>query len=873
MGEYEMAMIKVNTKNQLDINEKPRVYFTCHPEDFEKHFKKVCDDIFKTHDCAIYYTEDMNEIIAEDEKTVDLGRNNLFVVPVTYKLLSTPNRAMNDDIPYALKEHIPVLPVMMELDIDELYSKRDKFGDLQYLNPYSTNITEVSYEEKLKKYLESVLISDEKAVQVRTAFNTHVFLSYRKKDRKYANDLMRLIHSNPQCRDIAIWFDEFLTPGENFKKNIDRVLRDSKLFTLLVTPNLLEEFDGKPNFVMGEEYPAAYKLGTTILPIEMVETDKKALNEKFMDVPDCIKPDDASFHTQLLNLITGVSFKPHNLPAHNFLMGLAYLDGIDVEVNREFALEYITSAAEAGLPEAMEQLYRMYFDGIGVELDYRKAVVWAKKYAAYMIAEFGEEDVDTLVSISNLAHCYFKIEQYEESFEHFEKVYTLSKKVWGGEHYNTILPLSNLVMAYSGLGRNEKARELCVEAFFLSCKVLGKEHPTTLLLLNNLAHIYDELGDNGKALKCYENAYTLYCKVFGEEHSDTLVVLNNLANICNKMQNLKQSLEYTERLYNLRCKILGEEHFDTLVVLNDLAHICKNLNNYKKSLEFTERLYILRCKVFGEEHPSTLATLFNLAYIYEKENNEKKSLELYEKVYTLQCKVLGEEHPYTLTSLRELALKHGETSAYNDVFQFHEKVHICCQALGEKHPATLVTLSNLAYAYRKLGNYKKSLELYEKTYTLQCKVLGEEHSATLKVLSNLIYAYEKMGEYKKMLETHEKVYTLQCKVLGEEHPDTLWELENMAMSYGNVGNLKKELELHEKVYLLRCKVLGEEHVDTLKSLNNTAFCYKELGDMVTALALNEKVYAGRVKVLGKNHHLTIKTRDRIIEIKKLLAEE
>ena len=56
---------------------------------------------FKTHHCAIYYTEDMSKLISEDKNSIDLGENNLFVIPVTYKLLSSPNRAMDEDFPYA----------------------------------------------------------------------------------------------------------------------------------------------------------------------------------------------------------------------------------------------------------------------------------------------------------------------------------------------------------------------------------------------------------------------------------------------------------------------------------------------------------------------------------------------------------------------------------------------------------------------------------------------------------------------------------------------------------------------------------------------------------------------------------------------------
>lgn len=95
---------------------------------------------------------------------------------------------------------------------------------------------------------------------------------------------MQLIHSHPECRDIAIWYDEFLTPGESFKENISKVLSDSKLFALLVTPNLLEEPDGRPNYVMAEEYPAAQQSGIEILPAEMENTDKEKLSEKYKGI-------------------------------------------------------------------------------------------------------------------------------------------------------------------------------------------------------------------------------------------------------------------------------------------------------------------------------------------------------------------------------------------------------------------------------------------------------------------------------------------------------------------------------------------------------------------------------------------------------------
>ena len=146
-----MATIKCRTKGNASPKGKPRVYFTCHPEDFDRYFEKICEDIFKTHDCAVYYTEDMTAPIAEQDRETDLESNNLFIVPITFRLLSQPNRAMDVDIPTAMQAHIPVLPFMMEPGLDAVYAL--KFGEIQYLNPHSSDLTEIPYEEKLRKYL------------------------------------------------------------------------------------------------------------------------------------------------------------------------------------------------------------------------------------------------------------------------------------------------------------------------------------------------------------------------------------------------------------------------------------------------------------------------------------------------------------------------------------------------------------------------------------------------------------------------------------------------------------------------------------------------------------------------------------------------
>lgn len=647
-----MANFSYKTKGNTDPKGKPRVYFTCHPADFERYFEKILTDIFKTHDCAVYYTEDMAQPMDEAELEVGLGQMNLFVVPVTFRLLSQPNRAMDGDIAYAKQENIPILPFMMEAGIDEIYSKPDKFGQRQYLNPCSTDLTEISYESKLKKYLDSVLVSDEMAKRVRAAFDAYIFLSYRKKDRKYANELMKLIHKNRELRDIAIWYDEFLTPGESFVDSIQKALADSKLFALLVTPNLLEEPDGKPNFVMAEEYPAAVKAGKEILPAEMVPTDHGALTDKFPNIPDCADPqNDTAFRECLLQSLqkVAVTANDHD-PEHNFLIGLAYLEGIDVEVNRERGIELLTKAAEAGLPEAMDKLYGFYWTTYNDKM----ALFWAERAANYYIGRYGQSHPETLAVLKNLASAYGRMENHQKETDLWEKVYLLQMESLGEEHPDTLQTLSELALRYRGMGASGLALKLLKSLYPTQQKVLGEKHNAVLATMHRLVFSYDDIGMPEKALEMLEELYRLSCQVYGQQHPNVMNIMHTKAQIYDHMGKTKQAIELMEQVYDLQCQALGEEHPDTWITLNNLASIHCFREEYKLARALFEKIYVAQCRMLGKKHLNTQQTMNNLAFTLYYLGEYKTALELYEQVYQMRYETLGAEHRLTMEALENL---------------------------------------------------------------------------------------------------------------------------------------------------------------------------------------------------------------------------
>ena len=490
----------------------------------------------------------MTESLDETNMDVDLSRMNLFLVPVTFRLMNEPCRAMAVDIAFAKKKNIVILPFMMESGIDDVYSLPNNLGERQYLSPFNRDMTEIGYDEKLKKVLESVLISDEMAKRVRKEFEAYIFLSYRKKDRKYANELMKTIHSIPLFEYIAIWYDEFLTPGESYKENIELAIEKSDLFALLVTPSILEN----GNFVMCEEYPTAIRLKKDILPIEAVHTDYNELKAKFLGIREPLKlvenkllsmlsdSDEPirSIDENLFNALFGLIMmcpKCEDEVEHDFLIGLAYLDGIDVEVDVDRGVRLITRAAERGFPEAIEKLYHMYTNGESVGLDYREAVKWAERLVKYYTKAYGEDHPHTFISLNNLASAYGNLGEYEKALEINEKNYENRRRISGDEHPDTLISLNNLAYYYYILKEYEKALELNEKAYEIRCKVLGERHPDTLSSLNNLAYAYFNVGKEEKALELYKKVYFSMCEVLGSDHPTTLQVNKNLNYLMNKL--------------------------------------------------------------------------------------------------------------------------------------------------------------------------------------------------------------------------------------------------------------------------------------------------------------------------------------------------
>ena len=418
MNEPKLSYLTNSNSMHSDM---PKIFCSCHPEDAQI-LPDICNDLLTALDCMVFYYPGGVEPDAEQAET-DLQHMNLFVPIISAKAIFQECFVSNHVFRIADKYGIPVLPIMLEAGLEEDFDMR--FGNIQCLlkNGNAVDATSLPYEEKLKNSLTSILNTDIDRQKLRNAFDASIFLSYRKKDRASAQELIRIIHEDETCRNISIWYDEFLIPGEDFNDNIRSELEQSSVFVMVVTPHVTED----NNYIQIVEYPLAVSLGKTVIPCELIETPVSRMTECYPGINSAIPAANVEeVHKAILDSINKMGIRPAESTAEKeYLMGISYLNGIGTEKNPEIARQLILSAAKAGEPDAMRRAAVMYQYGLAVERNIDTAIEWQQKLITYL-EEAPDKNDDAIIEwcreVINLADLLGISKNYMEAYDTYSRI-------------------------------------------------------------------------------------------------------------------------------------------------------------------------------------------------------------------------------------------------------------------------------------------------------------------------------------------------------------------------------------------------------------------------------------------------------------------
>ncbi len=618
-----MSGINFKTKGDTTPRGKQKIWIAMHPADYSSAaFDSIVKSVLDKHDnCAVFFEEFSHKNKREILSAIKQAQ--LFILIVSKNTLTTPNDAIDVQFKFAINNNIPVLPIVIEKNLERLFAK--KCGSIQYLDQCCEDPTAISYNEKLAKFLSSVLLGDEEIKAIKNAFDAMIFLSYRKKDREYAQELIRLIRKNDLFRDVAIWYDEYLIPAEAFDKQIETELKASDVFLLSVSPTISSKTlddDGNEsdNYVVRAEYPLAQKLKKPIIAATTNTKIVKNLDLKpFSELPPSLDANDTDNLCAVLSeaftrspIHKHIALRTHDSdPEHVFFIGLAYLNGINVEPDYQKAIDLITQAAHSGLPEAMRKLIFCYHNGQGVERNFLTEIVWREALTKHFLNKYEESKTEKHAfeygnELLELGDAYHQVLRKTDASK-CEAIYKqLNAFCHQEQHLQKSINVRRLLFAsLQRLGKISYGRQNYTDAqqyineALQIATALSLASPKNKIIQEDLAVAYFWMGKLSSCDGNLEQAKTFFAKeitlrkkidkpfVTKEDVLEAGVGYRELFYIANKQGDEKLEKKYLSKMMEtLESMLKMETEEETIDFYDSVAHQCVINNQYSQAAYF-----------------------------------------------------------------------------------------------------------------------------------------------------------------------------------------------------------------------------------------------------------------------------------------------
>ncbi len=606
-----MLKLKFISSGSIVPRDAQKIYFSCHEKDLTVYLNDISDIVLEYGNCAVFYNSAPSSSFDEEDK-VALSEMQAFIVPVTHRFLSEESRSLNYEVPFAVENNIPILFLMMEKDLQTDFN--EKCGNLHLISA----IDDPDFDRKAISFLEKVLVSEELTRKIKDSFGAYIFLSYRKKDKEHAKRLMRLIHKDERLRDVAIWYDEFLMSGEDFNKSIENALKKSKVFALAVTPNLLE----KGNYIMSTEYPMAQREGKEIIPVELVDTDKSKLSQSYAGIPSPVRGESKDLYSRLENGVCAPATRMKNAE-HDYLIGLAYLNGVDVETDKEKAIKIITEASCSGYAPAKEKLAELYSlgDGVGRNL-YRAIELRNELHSQYK---------DAIRKNRSLADILGLGRNSVEADGLYNELYLSDCNDTDRRSHARIITEALKILEENGASRNRELLEVLAHIY----SVIGSDVALSELLP------YNDIEKARMLVKSAElyNELVKTDKKYESELAHVYSVLGNLLYLTDKEEAYRMKSRAME-IYSSRLKENTAYAYELSREINGVSELAIELDYYDEAEKLAKKsISILNTAIaIGEKKGSgkhTIALLLiqlNMAYhslldIYRRKGEEYRTIE------------------------------------------------------------------------------------------------------------------------------------------------------------------------------------------------------------------------------------------------------
>lgn len=353
------------------------------------------------------------------------------------------------------------------------------------------------------------------------------------------------------------------------------------------------------------------------------------------------------------------------------------------------------------------------------------------KAVAVLRTAFGDEDLQTLEAMSNLAFNFLAQGLTDESKNLILEVIRLREAALGTMHPDTLRSRHILASILQLMRHPEESANQCMAILEARRAVLGNDHSDTIQSMHALSIAYRDLGKYSRAGELLVEVLETSERLSGRAHQDTIESMKGLAYVYQLQGKHQESFELQLKATQTARDVFGDDHEKTLTNMERLAWCYVSLGRLTEGEELQIEIVQRSGHQYGSNHPITLGHMIDLATTRSRQGKlveaEKMQIEVLEEM----TRVYGEEHRNTLEIMAYLAVTLQYQRRWKDAEDLGSKtVANSSRALGDSHPLTLFATAKLALSKRALGQDDVAIDLMRRSAVVSSEVLGDNHPVT-----------------------------------------------------------------------------------------------------------------------------------------------
>ena len=494
----------------------PKVYLFCRPLLRERHTNTLIQAIRDHRNCDIYWAD---APIPDQERGELLSDMQLFVLPVDFQLLEKSEESIDHEVAFALRNHIPLLPVLMEPDIYPLYSLPHKFGTLPCLRYCREDDSFLPFAPGLQLALDMLLLPDRLLAEA--SGNLKQLPAGSRKELLKGVAALAGIRQRRQ--------------PDTGMKHLYKAARSGLAEAVALSLRIYNIGIGIPqNQRMALQY--AIRATDAFLAQESLSLSEQTPDQLLDLALLCIPMERQDLSIRIMAKLTDALEDTLGVTHDLTLMYRDILSAFCRQYRRDdfFMVQLCRKQYQATLqkfgenhPDTRERLRKvaLYCDKAANPQQamehYRTLVISCREH-------LGENAPETLSALYHIAGQCQRMRLFSHTRQLCETVYKLQSSELGSRDPAAMDTLELLCEALLELGEQADLASYLRKLHSGRRMVLGSEHPKTLSVLLKLALRYHGAGQKSRAIRTVRDAHNGYLRLYGEEYPKTKQALELL---------------------------------------------------------------------------------------------------------------------------------------------------------------------------------------------------------------------------------------------------------------------------------------------------------------------------------------------------------